>query len=71
VYSCHDGEPNFTTITVKGTNYSDFPTAFLGLNIGPSPNVKKALFFPISWGEIHNSMVIKLFVKIANESFFK
>jgi hypothetical protein len=26
---------------------SDFPTAFLGRNIGPSPNEKKALFFPI------------------------
>ena len=48
MYSCHNGEPNFTTITVKGTNYSDFPTAFLVPNIGPSPNVKKALFFPIS-----------------------
>jgi hypothetical protein len=50
---------------------SDFPTAFLGQNIGPSSNVKKALFFQISWGKIPNSVVIKLFVKIANESFFK
>ena len=38
---------------------------------GPSPNVKKALFFPISWGKIPNSVVIKLFVKIINEIFFK
>ena len=29
------------------------------------------LFFPISWGKIPNSMVIKLFVKIVHESFFK
>jgi len=50
---------------------SDFPTAFLLPNIGPSPNVKKALFFPISWGKIPNSVVIKLFVKIVNESFFR
>jgi hypothetical protein len=49
---------------------SDFPTVF-GANIGPSPNVKKVLFFPISWGKIPNSMVIKLFVKIVHESFFK
>jgi hypothetical protein len=36
---------------------SDFPTAFLRPNIGPSPNVKKGLFFsqfhegkfPIAW----------------------
>ena len=40
---------------------SDFPTAFLG------PNVKKALH----GGEISNRVVIKLFVKIINESFFK
>jgi hypothetical protein len=38
-------------------SHSDFPTAFLGLNIGLSPNVKKAFFFfqfhrgkfPIAW----------------------
>ena len=33
------------------SNGSDFPTAYLGPNIDPSPNVKKALFFPISWGK--------------------
>jgi hypothetical protein len=53
------------------TDRSDFPTSFLGPNIGPSPNVKKAFFFPISRGKILNSVVIKLFVKIINESFFK
>ena len=37
-------------------SHRDFPTAFSGLNIGPSPNVKKAFFFqfhrakfPIAW----------------------
>ena len=30
---------------------SDFPTVFLGPNIGHSPNVKKALFFPNFRGE--------------------
>ena len=50
---------------------SDFPTVFLGPNIDPSPNVKKVLFFSISWGKIPNSVVIKLFVKIGNEIFFK
>ena len=49
---------------------SDFP------NIGPSPHVKNALFFPISWGKIPNSVVIKLFVKsfsneIKSQTFFK
>jgi hypothetical protein len=42
---------------------SDFPTAFLGQNIGPSSNVKKALFFQISWGKIPNSVVIKIIRK--------
>ena len=50
---------------------SDFPTVFLGPNIGHSPNVKKALFFPISGGNIPNCLVMKLLVKIGNESFFK
>ena len=51
---------------------SDFPTVFLGPNIDPSPNVKKFFFFfPISWGKIPNSVVIKLLAKIINESFFK
>jgi hypothetical protein len=48
-----------------------FRLRFWGPIFGPSPNVKKALFFPISWEEIPNSVVIKLFVKIINESFFK
>jgi len=34
--------------TKLASTSSDFPTAFLGPNIVPSPNVKKALFFPIS-----------------------
>jgi hypothetical protein len=38
---------------------------------GRSPNVKKVLFFSISWGKIPNSVVIKLFLKMVNESFFK
>ena len=37
----------------------------------PSLNVKRVIFFPISWGEIPNTVVIKLFVKIVNESLFK
>jgi hypothetical protein len=41
---------------------SDFPTVFLG----GSPSVEKAIFFPISWGEIPNSVVINKFVKIVN-----
>ena len=54
------------------TSRSDFPTTFLGQNIGPNPNVKKAFFSPpISWGKIQYCVVIKLFVKIVNESFFK
>jgi hypothetical protein len=44
---------------------------FLGQNIGPSANVEKALFLAISCGKIPNSVVIKLFLKIVNESFFK
>ena len=43
---------------------SDFLTAFLG-------RIWKRLFFTISQGKIPNSVVIKLFVKIVNESFFK
>jgi hypothetical protein len=36
----------------EGTFYfSDFPTAFLGPNIGPSPNVINFVLFPISWGK--------------------
>jgi hypothetical protein len=34
--------------------------------------MRKRLFYsPISWGEIPNCLVIKLLVKICNESFFK
>jgi hypothetical protein len=50
---------------------SDLLTEFLGPNIGHSPNVKKALFYPSSWGKIPNSVIIKLLAKIFNESFFK
>ena len=39
---------------------SDFPTAFLGQNIGPSPNVKKAFFSPISWLKIPNCLGDKI-----------
>jgi hypothetical protein len=41
----------------------------LGPNIGPSLNVKKALFFPISWWKIPNSVVIKVFVKSLMKAF--
>jgi hypothetical protein len=34
---------------------------------GRSPNVKKVLFFSISWGKIPNSVVIKLFLKMVNK----
>jgi hypothetical protein len=37
----------------------------------PQSQCEKALFFPISRREIPNSVVIKLFVKIVSESFFK
>ena len=50
---------------------SDLLTEFSGPNIGHSPNVKKALFYPSSWGKIPNSVIIKLLAKIVNESFFK
>jgi hypothetical protein len=46
-------------------SYSDFPTAFFGADILPSPNMKNALFFPQFHGRNSQiSMVIKLFVKI-------
>jgi hypothetical protein len=51
--------------------YQSFSDCVFGAEYHPSPNVKKALFFPISWGKIPNSVVIKLFVKIGNEIFFK
>ena len=37
----------------------------------PVPMRKRLFYSPISWGEIPNCLVIKLLVKIGNESFFK
>jgi hypothetical protein len=72
INSCHCGQNfHWATYFTRSNHLAGDYKIYLEPVIFGLRFCEKGSFFPISWGKIPKSVVIKLFVKIVNESFFK